>query len=129
MKLFGKAPPGSRWIHEAKHDGYRLVIAGYIPNSENDRAVGALVLGHWEAGKFDQVGKVGTGRSTKLAVELAAALETIRQATTPFATPIPRNMYVGARVQPTVTVDINYRRWSDEGLLRYPSFEGVAAPA
>ncbi|RWO03882.1 MAG: hypothetical protein EOS07_31850 [Mesorhizobium sp.] len=105
----------------------RFVVAGYIPNTGDPRLVGALVLGQWKSGELVPAGKVGTGWSVKLAGELAAALDTIRQPDPPFATRIAHNTHKGAKwVRPIVTVEVDHRGWTGDGLLRHPSFRGVA---
>ncbi|MEY9772118.1 DNA ligase D-like protein (predicted ligase) [Sinorhizobium fredii] len=105
-----------------------FVVAGFIPNSGNKRAVGALVLAELTGGELKPAGKVGTGWTMKLATELAAALEIIVQPDPPFARPPLRKLFPGVRwVRPIVTVDVAHRGRTGDGLLRHPSFKSVAS--
>ncbi|WP_191969765.1 non-homologous end-joining DNA ligase [Neorhizobium galegae] len=106
----------------------KFVVAGFIPNSGNKRAVGALVLAELIGGELKPAGKVGTGWTMKLATELAAALEIIEQPEAPFTKPLLRKAFPGVRwVRPIVTVEVAYRGRTGDGLLRHPSFKAVAS--
>lgn len=105
-----------------------FVVAGFVPNSGNKRAVGALVLAELIGDELKPAGKVGTGWTMKLATELAAALEIIVQPDAPFTKPPLRKAFPGVRwVRPLVTVDVAYRGRTGDGLLRHPSFKSVAS--
>ncbi|MHC2296189.1 non-homologous end-joining DNA ligase [Rhizobium mongolense] len=103
-----------------------FVVEGFIPNSGNKRAVGALVLAELIGDELKPAGKVGTGWTMKVAAELAAALELIVQRDAPFAKQPVGKAFPGVRwVRPLVTVNVAYRGRTGDGLLRHPSFKAV----
>jgi bifunctional non-homologous end joining protein LigD len=62
-----------------------LVIAGYLPRSDNARAVGALVLGYYDAGTLTYAGRVGTGFTAAVAQALWRTLQPLRSKAPEFA--------------------------------------------
>lgn len=104
-----------------------FVIVGFIPNSSNKSAVGALVLAEHVGGELIVCGKLGTGWSVKTAIELAAGLDTIVQEASPARTPFTSKELRNVRwVRPLVSVEIIYRGRTANGTLRHPSFKRIA---
>jgi hypothetical protein len=52
---------GTDWLKAKCTHRQELGIAGYLPRSDNARAVGALVLAYYEDGTLTDAGRVGTG--------------------------------------------------------------------
>jgi bifunctional non-homologous end joining protein LigD len=104
-----------------------FVIAGYIPASSSTRAVGALVLGWYEKGELVHVGRVGTGFTERVSRELWATLHKSQIDKPPF--PAGRPEGGAARkavwVEPKLVAEVEFRGFTDDGLLRHASYKGL----
>jgi bifunctional non-homologous end joining protein LigD len=73
------------WIKAKCANRQEFVIAGYVPSTVSNTAIGSLVLGYYDDGKLIHVGRVGTGFSHKLAEDLFRRLDPMRIPKSPFA--------------------------------------------
>jgi bifunctional non-homologous end joining protein LigD len=116
---------GSCWIKVKNFRRQELVVGGW-GEGEGRRAngIGALLVGHYENGKFRYAGKVGTGFTEKTLRDLARRLEPLARKTSPFqAGPKPPK---GAHwVEPHLVVEVDFGEWTREGILRHPSYKGL----
>lgn len=103
-----------------------LVIGGFTDPAGSRDGLGALLLGVHDAdGKLRYAGKVGTGFDTKTLRDLRKRLEPLAQARPPFRNP-PRGANRGVHwVRPKLVAQIDFTEWTDEGLLRHPTFRGL----
>jgi bifunctional non-homologous end joining protein LigD len=100
-----------------------LVIVGWTP-SDKGRGFRALLLGLHEDGKLRYAGKVGTGFGMATIDDLMARMKPLeRKVPTVEA---PRAAVRGAHwITPKLVAEIAFTEWTDEGLLRHPSFIGL----
>jgi len=100
-----------------------LVIVGWTP-SDKGRGFRALLLGLHEKGELRYAGKVGTGFGMALIDELVEKMAPLeRKEPTVKA---PRAAVRGAHwIKPELVAEIAFTEWTDEGLLRHPSFIGL----
>ena len=97
-----------------------LVIGGYTAPRGSRTELGALLLGHYEAGTLRYAGKVGTGFSRATLRDLAARLEPLRRERSPFVDEVRER---GATwVQPRLVAQIGFSEWTRDGRLRHPRF-------
>ena len=75
------------WL-KIKYSGEEFVIAGYVPSTTTRKAIGSLVLGYYENGKLRHAGRVGTGYSSKMALDLFALLSRERTEKPAFKSPL-----------------------------------------
>ena len=100
-----------------------LVIVGWTP-SDKRRGFRALLLGLHEKGALRYAGKVGTGFG-------AAAMDDLLEKMAPLeckepTVQAPRAAVRGAHwIKPKLVAEIAFTEWTDEGLLRHPSFIGL----
>jgi bifunctional non-homologous end joining protein LigD len=103
-----------------------FVIGGFTEPSGSRAHLGALLLGVFEKGELRYSGRVGTGFGDKTLDELAARLRPLERATPAFANP-PRG--ADARgvhwVEPKLVGEVSFAEWTDDGILRHPSFQGL----
>jgi bifunctional non-homologous end joining protein LigD len=87
---------------------------------------GALLLGYFRSdGKLVYAGRVGTGFGTRLLEDLASRLKRIERPKSAFAD-FPRGSRRGIHwVKPELVAQIEFSNWTDEGLLRQASFQGL----
>jgi bifunctional non-homologous end joining protein LigD len=101
-----------------------FVIAGYTL-SDKGIPFSSLVLGVYEKGKLIYAGRAGTGFSNTARVELKKKLDALK-GPRPFAE-IPNDPGLRKAVwaQPKLVGEVAFTEWTDEGIIRHPSFQGL----
>ena len=100
-----------------------FVIVGW---SESDKRRGfrSLLLAAREGRKLIYAGKVGTGFNAALIAELMERMEPLE--TDQAAVEVPRPDRKGAHwLEPKLVAEINFAEFTDDGILRHPSFVGL----
>jgi bifunctional non-homologous end joining protein LigD len=100
-----------------------FVIIGW---SESDRRRGfrSLLLAARDGRKLTYSGKVGTGFNAALIEELMDRMEPLAVAKAPVE--VPRADRKGAHwIEPRLVAEINFSEFTDDGILRHPSFVGL----
>jgi ATP-dependent DNA ligase len=114
------------WIKAKCANRQEFVVAGYVPSTVSNTAIGSLVLGYYEDGKLIHVGRVGTGFSHKLAEDLFRRLDPMRIPKSPFAKKLSALEVRRARfVRPELVAEVEFRSWTNDRLIRHSSFLGV----
>src|SRR5690606_9234957 len=75
---------GRDWVKSKCSSRQEFVVAGYVPSSVSNTAIGSLVMGYYEDGKLRHAGRVGTGYSSKIAQSLFRDLAQFRIDKSPF---------------------------------------------
>jgi len=100
-----------------------LVILGWTP-SDKSRGFRALLLGVHENGVLRYAGKVGTGFNMQTIDDLLEKMKPLERKTAPVEA--PRAAVRGAHwITPKLVAEIAFTEWTDEGLLRHPSFIAI----
>src|SRR4051812_3554378 len=97
-----------------------FVIIGW---SESDKRRGfrSLLLASRDGRKLTYSGKVGTGFNARLIEELMERMEPLAIDKAPVE--VPRADRKGAHwIEPTLVAEINFSEFTDDGILRHPSF-------
>jgi bifunctional non-homologous end joining protein LigD len=117
---------GSRsgsWVKTKCIRRQEFVVVGWTP-SDKQRGFRSLLLGVNENGKLRYAGKAGTGFSgdeIERLMELMAPLER-----TEPTVEVPRAAVRGAHwIAPKLVAEIAYIEFTDEGVLRHPSYLGL----
>src|SRR5206468_898857 len=85
--------------------------------------LGALLVGYYEGGKFHFAGKVGTGYTREVLLDLRRRFDEMGHAANPFDEGDPP---AGAHwVEPRLVAEIAFAEWTQNGLLRQPRYEGL----
>jgi bifunctional non-homologous end joining protein LigD len=114
------------WMKSKCSERQEFVIAGYVPSTTSRRAIGSLVLGVYESGSLDYVGRVGTGFTAAAAEKLFKTLERLKIAASPFAKRLAAEDARQVRyVRPELVAEVEFRGWSADGMLRHSSFRGL----
>ncbi len=124
----GKYPSGrsKEWIKSKCSDRQEFVVAGFVPSTTSDKAIGSLVLGYHGKDGFVHAGRVGTGFSRKVAADLYRRLEPLRRDDSPFATPLDAEARRGVRfADPQLVAEVEFRSWTADRLLRHAAFRGL----
>ncbi|MEY9536059.1 DNA ligase D [Sinorhizobium fredii] len=114
------------WVKSKCSARQEFVVGGYVPSTTSRKAIGSLVLGVYDAGKLNHVGRVGTGFTAALAEDLFKRLDRLRTTESPFAARLSAE---GARqvryVKPELVAEVEFRAWTADGHLRHASFRGL----
>jgi bifunctional non-homologous end joining protein LigD len=126
-RLDSRYAPGQRsssWIKVKNKRRQELVIGGWLPEKERPQRLGALLVGyHDEQGKFRYAGRVGTGWDAKERARLERSLKPLARDTSSFE---GKRGPKGARhVEPRLVADIEFTEWTNEQVLRHPSYKGL----
>jgi bifunctional non-homologous end joining protein LigD len=115
------------WLKSKCVARQEFVVLGYSPSSVASGAVGALVLGYYDAGKLVYAGRVGTGWSGAQAQKLKQRLEQIAGDKPTFGKPLPAGADIkGVRwALPRLVAEVQHRGWTNDGLIRQSSFKGL----
>ena len=111
------APGASKdWIKSKCSNRQEFVVAGYVPSTVSNKAIGSLVLGYFDDGKLIHAGRVGTGFSHKLAEDLFRRLDAMSIPKSPFAKKLSA---VDARrvrfVRPELVAEVEFRTGPPRG--------------
>jgi bifunctional non-homologous end joining protein LigD len=114
-----KSDRNENWLKLKCIQTDQFIIVGYVPASSG-MGVGALRLATKD---LKYAGKVGTGFTNKVALQLRKQLDLIAIPQAPIKVPKKRNT---TWVQPKLIAKVEYRDITDDGMLRHPSFKGLA---
>jgi bifunctional non-homologous end joining protein LigD len=111
----------SEWLKIRADRTGDFVVVGYSQPKGSRGGFGALHVGGYQDGKCVYVGRVGSGFTATQLKDVAATLEKARRPTPPCEGPVP----TGAQphwVEPELVVEVRYKEWTAEHLLRQPVF-------
>lgn len=119
----GTRSPDWRKLRLVKRQEF--VVGGYRPGEGRRRgAFGSLLVGyHDEEGRLRYAGSVGSGYRERDLERLLQLLDDRRRPDPPFVDPVPGKGQVF--VEPDLVVEVQFSEWTEDGLLRQPSFKGL----
>lgn len=101
-----------------------FVIGGWSPSTKR-KGFASLLLGTWKKGKLLYRGRVGTGFTQDLLVEMDGMLKKLARKDNPFEA-VPRERARGVHwVEPQLVAEIAYTELTEDDVLRHPSFIGL----
>ena len=98
-----------------------FVVVGYTAPLGSRAGFGALQIADYLDGALTYAGRVGSGFTDAQLNEVRATLESARRDTPPCAGPVPPGNDT-TWVEPELVVEVRYKEWTDERLLRQPVF-------
>jgi bifunctional non-homologous end joining protein LigD len=119
---------GSDWLKVKCSQREEFVIGGFTRPSGRRQHLGALLLGyHDSAKKLIYAGRVGTGFDDATLAELQSKLAGLARARSPFSgfSGAGRESQDITWVRPRLVAEIQFTSWTDDGLLRHASFQGL----
>ena len=112
------------WLKMKCEATQELVVGGFTAPRGSRVGLGALLVGYFEGEDFCFAGRVGTGFTTELLLDLRTRLDALEQAKCPFTqgTNLPREAHW---VRPEVVVQVAFLEWTSHGKMRHPRLLGV----
>jgi bifunctional non-homologous end joining protein LigD len=137
-KTASKYHPGYRsadWLKIKVHKRQEVVIGGYTINESTGKLLSALLLGVYENGSLQYVGKVGTGFNEKQKKELLELFRPLTIKSSPFEV-MPdvnqpsrfRSTSIKAKafwLKPRLICEVSYSEVTADGVFRHPSYKGL----
>ncbi len=104
-----------------------FVVVGYSEPSGSREGFGSLLLGvHDDEGRLTYAGRVGTGFTDRVLGRLAARLADLEISESPLNDGGPSRSRTAVHwVEPSLVAEVAFTEWTDEGILRHPSFQGL----
>lgn len=117
---------GKDWSKAKCSARQELVVAGFVPSTTSQKAIGSLVLGYFQKGKLIYAGRVGTGYTSAVAAGLFKRLDKMRIPRSPFAARLAPEESRGVQfVRPELVAEVELRNWTADGIVRHASFRGL----
>jgi bifunctional non-homologous end joining protein LigD len=117
------------WLKIKCGNREEFVVVGFSDPGGSRKGFGALLLGyHDRGGTLRYAGRVGTGFDHALLGELRKTLDKLARKSRPVAA-LPKSAAVRDAhwVEPKLVAEIGFTEWTDDGVLRHPTFIGLRA--
>jgi bifunctional non-homologous end joining protein LigD len=114
------------WLKVKCLQRQEFVIVGFTNPEKSRVGLGALLLGVYESKELVYAGKVGTGFDDRTLLDLRKRLDKLE-----IDKPAFKNAPRGAEarrshwVKPELVAEVAFTEWTEEGILRHPSFQGL----
>jgi bifunctional non-homologous end joining protein LigD len=123
------------WLKIKVHKRQEVVIAGFTINEGTEKKFSSLLLGVYNHGSFEYAGKVGTGFSDKLQIEMMEQFKPLITKESPFEAEPDINQPSRFRpnppkakatwLKPELVCEVSYSEITSDGVFRHPSFKGM----
>ncbi len=101
-----------------------FVVGGYTLQ-ENQVSLGSLLMGAYnDQGKFQYIGRVGTGFNQSTSLKLLKDLKKNVSKTSGFEEKNPKGKEI-VWVKPKLVANIEFGAWTDDKILRHAAFKGI----
>ncbi len=105
--------------------GYRqeMIICGFMPSEKAARPFSSLLCAVYAAGSLVYTGRVGTGFNEELLANISKMLRELEVPEIEIKNaPSEKNIHW---VRPLLIGEVKFSDWTDEGIMRHPSFIGL----
>ncbi len=116
---------GRSWIKSKCIGNDEFVVGGYRRSDKSGRSFSSLLLGEYLDGKLHYRGRVGTGFDDRSLSSLAAQMQRLERATSPFDETPREARDRAVWITPKLVAQVAYAERTAEGRLRHPSFLGL----
>jgi bifunctional non-homologous end joining protein LigD len=119
---------GLDWLKVKCLKREEFVVGGFTKPTGSRSHFGALLLGYYDHGKkLIYAGRVGTGFNEKTLAALHQKLTKLVQPRSPYVNLSGANGRARdvSWVKPALVAEVQFSNWTDERLLRHPTFQGL----
>lgn len=122
------------WLKIKVNKRQEVIICGYTKNEDTSKPFSALLAGVHENGKLVYKGKIGTGFSIQTQKDMLKEFGPLEVKTAPFNDMPDVNKPTRYRgpvkaaitwLKPKLICEVSFTEFTDEGLMRHPSFKGM----
>ena len=114
------------WVKSKCTKRQEFVLCGYTKPTGSRVGFGSLLLGYYDKGKLIYAGRVGTGFNRTSLKQILGELKKRKTDASPFASQLESSQARGVIwVKPELVGEVEFTEWTNEGLLRHPSFQGL----
>jgi bifunctional non-homologous end joining protein LigD len=126
-RLDSRYVPGrsDAWVKIKCVGRQEFVVAGWTDPQRSRVGLGALLVGYYEGDLLRYAGKVGTGYTREVLLDLRKRLDELGRKTNPFDDGEPPFGEAVHWVEPRLVAEIAFAEWTQNGLLRQPRYEGL----
>ena len=113
------------WLKIKHAQGEEFIVVGHSPPKGSRKAFGALLLATVDDGALRYVGRVGSGFDDARLADIGRRLARLARDEPVLELPshVPFNPKSVRWVEPRLVVEVAFRGWAKEGLLRQASFK------
>ena len=112
------------WLKIKTELQQEMVVGGFTEPSGSRKGIGALLCGFYRDGKLHYSGKVGSGYTEKILVDLEKKLSKLETDTCPF-TEKPKLPGKIHWVEPKLLAQVKFSEWTETSSMRHPVFLGL----
>lgn len=123
------------WLKIKANLRHEVVIGGFTQNEGSGKTFSALLVGVFDNGRLDYMGKIGTGFNDKTQKEIMGKMKKFISTKIPFTEkpdvnkpsrfrPNPPQAKV-TWLKPELVCEVSYTEITSDGVMRHPSFEGL----
>lgn len=112
------------WQKSKCNERQEFVIVGYTAPKGHRQQFGSLLLAVKKGEKWVYCGHVGTGFNEASLREVGNKIHALKKDGSVLK-PIPKGLGRVTWVEPQLVAEVEFSRWTDEGILRHPSFKGL----
>ena len=123
------------WLKVKVNQRQEVVIGGFTKNEGSAKTFSSLLLGVYDKGKLQYVGKVGTGFNAKMQKEMMQKFTPLITEKIPFTAEPDVNKPSRFRpnppkakatwLKPELVCEVSFAEVTSDGVFRHPSFEGM----
>ncbi|QSR88550.1 non-homologous end-joining DNA ligase [Methylacidiphilum caldifontis] len=126
--LYESGKRSSSWLKFKFLKRQEFIIIGWTEPKGSLRPFGALLLGYYQDHILCYAGRVGTGFSEKIALELYTLLKNHEIVSSPLSQlsslQLPESLAIHW-TKPTIVCEVAFREWTAQGKIRQPVFVGL----
>jgi bifunctional non-homologous end joining protein LigD len=133
--LYGADTRSKEWLKIKVQKRQEVIIAGFTKNEDTPKQFSSLLLGVYEHGKLQYVGKVGTGFNVAAQKEIMAQFKPLIIDKSPFEEIPDVNKPSRFRpnppkakatwLKPQLVCEVAFSEVTGDGVFRHPSFQGM----
>ncbi len=123
------------WLKIKANKRHEVIIGGFTQNEGSAKTFSSLLVGVYDKGKLEYLGKIGTGFDQKMQQELMVKMKKLSTGKIPFSETPDVNKPSRFRhnppkakvtwLKPQLVCEVSYTEITDDGVMRHPSFEGM----